>query len=103
MKFDPDRFLRTADSRLSSHARTPCVPARGWRFALPIMAAALCAVLATYWDTAKSIVAIWGSSETFAHGYFIVPIALILVWVKRRELAGVAPRPDLLAFLLPGW
>src|SRR5262245_25864692 len=94
MKSDPDRLLLTADSRLSAH-----VPERGWRFALPIIAAALFSVLATYWDTAKSIVAIWGSSETFAHGYLIVPIALVLVWERRREVAALAPKPDLLGFL----
>jgi exosortase A len=102
MKFDADRFLRTADTGLSSHAGTHCVPERGWRFALPILTAALFAVLATYWDTAKSLVAIWGSSDTFAHGYLIVPIALVLVWMKRREVAALAPRPDLLGFVLLG-
>jgi exosortase A len=95
MNFDPDRFLRTADARLSGQ-----LPERGWRFALPIIAATLLAVLAAYWETAKSIVAIWGSSETFAHGYLIVPITLVLVWAKRREVAALAPRPDLLGFAL---
>jgi exosortase A len=95
MKFEPDRLLLTADSRLSSH-RLP----RAWRLALPIMAAAVFAILAIYADTAKSIAAIWRSSDTFAHGYLIVPIALILVWMKRREVAALTPRPDVLGFLL---
>jgi exosortase A len=95
MKFEPDRLLLTADSRLSSY-RLP----RAWRSALPIMAAAVLAILAIYADTAKSIVAIWRSSDTFAHGYLIVPIALILVWMKRREVASLTPRPDVLGFLL---
>jgi len=107
MKFDPDRFLRTTDTRESSHTvskrgESERGAERGWRIALPIMAAALFAVLATYWDTAKSIIAIWGSSDTFAHGYLIVPIALSLVWLKRREVAALPPRPDVLGFLLLG-
>jgi exosortase A len=105
MKFDPDRFLRTTDTRVSSQTESKgggskCGPERGWRFALPIMAAALFVVLATYRDTAKSLVAIWASSDTFAHGYLVVPIALTLVWMKRREVAALAPRPDVLGFLL---
>jgi exosortase A len=95
MRFDPDRLLLAADSRLSSH-----VPERGWRLALPVIAAVVLAILAIYWDTAKSIAAIWASSQTFTHGYLIVPIALVLVWTKRREVAALAPRPDLLGFAL---
>jgi exosortase A len=95
MKFEPDSLLLTADSGLSPHRL-----ARAWRPALPIMAAAILAILSIYADTAKSIVAIWRSSDTFAHGYLIVPITLVLVWVKRREVAALAPRPDALGFLL---
>lgn len=95
MKFDPDRVLSTADYRMDPHG-----PAPGWRVSLPLLAAALFCILATYWDTAKSTVAIWASSETFAHGYLIVPITLILVWMKRREVAALAPRPDVLGFAL---
>ena len=91
MRFDPDRFLLPAHSRRE--------PQRDWRVALPIVAAAVLAILAIHWDTAKSLAAIWSRSQTYAHGYLIVPIALFLVWRKRRELATLAPRPDLLGFL----
>jgi len=95
MKFEPDCVLQTADSESSLY-----VAEHGWRSSLPILGAAVLAILAIYWDTAKSIVAIWRSSETFAHGYLIVPITLILVWMKRREVAALTPRPDVLGFLL---
>jgi exosortase A len=95
MKFDPDRLLLTADAGLSSHQ-----PERGWGLALPIIVAAVLAVLGIYWETASSIAAIWKSSQTYAHGYLIAPIALILVWMKRRQLAALAPRPDVLGVLL---
>jgi exosortase A len=95
MKFDPHRLLLTADIQLSRHQ-----PACGWSLALPIISAAVLAVVAIYWDTAKSIAAIWASSQTFTHGYLIVPITLLLVWMKRREVAALAPRPDLLGFAL---
>jgi exosortase A len=45
---------------------------------------------------------IWGNSETFAHGYVVVPISLALIWLKRREVAALAPRLDYLGFVLLG-
>jgi exosortase A len=46
-----------------------------------------------------SIVSIWHRSETFAHGYVVVPIVLWLVWAKRDELARIPPEPCWPAFL----
>jgi len=64
------------------------------------LAGVLLAVLAIYADTARSIVAIWDSSETFAHGYVILPISLWLIWRRRTELARIAPQPCWPALLL---
>ena len=61
--------------------------------------------LLAYLDTAASIVSIWERSETFAHGFVIVPITLWLVWRRRAELAllPVLPCwPALAALLLCG-
>jgi exosortase A len=49
--------------------------------------------LAAYWDTAVSIVQIWARSETFAHGYMIVPISLWLAWQRRERLRAMTPAP----------
>ena len=65
-----------------------------WRRTLVALAASIAFILALYWRTAESMVAIWYRSETFAHGFLIVPIALALVWMKRRELARLVPRPE---------
>lgn len=46
------------------------------------------------WDTPKSMVAIWLRSDTFAHGFLILPIAVWLVWEKRSELAALIPAPS---------
>lgn len=54
---------------------------------------ALLAPLAFYFDTARSMVSIWNSSETFAHGYIILPISLFLVWKRRETLTDIAPLP----------
>jgi exosortase A len=57
------------------------------------VALAVAAILAVYWTTAVSIVAIWIRSETFAHGFVIIPICGWLAWRKRDELAVIATRP----------
>lgn len=54
----------------------------------------LLATLLLFWPTAWSMVQIWERSETFAHGYIILPISLWLVWRKRAALALVTPRSD---------
>lgn len=46
-----------------------------------------------YFDTARSIVSIWNSSETFAHGYIILPISLWLIWRKRHSFLHLTPTP----------
>jgi exosortase A len=71
-----------------------------WRLGLPLVIVALIAVLAIHWTTAESIVAIWERSETFAHGFLIVPIVLVLIWQRRHALAKLAPAPDALGLVL---
>jgi exosortase A len=58
-----------------------------------VCAAAIVIILLAFSETAESMVGIWRSSETFSHGFFIVPIALWLVWRKRDELSRVGIRP----------
>lgn len=91
----------------------PEAPALGdtnaqWATALPLVVLAVVAILAVYWKTAESIVAIWARSETFAHGYLIAPISLWLIWTKRKEIARLTPTTDwiglaLIAMLGIGW
>ncbi|HEX4926458.1 MAG TPA: exosortase A [Burkholderiales bacterium] len=65
-----------------------------WKSTLAALAASIALILALYWRTVESMVAIWYRSETFAHGFLIVPIVLGLVWMKRRELARLVPAPE---------
>jgi exosortase A len=57
------------------------------------VAAAIAAILAVYWQTAWSIVEIWSRSDTFAHGFLVVPLALWLVWRERHEIPWSWARP----------
>jgi exosortase A len=63
------------------------------RGALLLVALCLLAPFVLYHDTARSIVAIWNSSETFAHGYAILPISLWLVWRRRENFAAIPVAP----------
>jgi exosortase A len=93
--------------------REPLSPATATPLASSALPLLLCGVtlLATlllFWPTAWSMVRIWERSETFAHGYVILPISLWLVWRKRAALALVTPRVEwrglvLLALLGFGW
>jgi exosortase A len=71
-----------------------------WKSALIALGACIAVILALYWRTAASMIDIWSRSETFAHGYLIVPIVLGLVWMKRHELARLAPAPDFRGLVL---
>jgi exosortase A len=67
---------------------------------LLLIALALLAPFALYFGTARSIVAIWNSSETFAHGYIILPISLWLIWRRRANFAALPPTPYWPALIL---
>jgi exosortase A len=63
------------------------------RSSLILMILALLAPFALYFGTVRSIVSIWNSSETFAHGYVIVPISLWLIWRRRANFSIYPPTP----------
>jgi len=64
---------------------------RFWTFCA--VAAALLAPFVIYFSTARSFVSIWNSSETFTHGYVILPMSLWLAWRERDRLAQLTPSP----------
>lgn len=73
---------------------------RSWQAGLIAVLAALLAPFLIYFGTAASMVATWNSSETFAHGYVILPISLYLIWRKRAVFAEVGAQPCWLAIAL---
>jgi len=91
MKIDPEQVLQN---------HRPLVAQGAWRRASALIAAAIAGIVLIYHETAASIVRLWTSSETFAHGYAIVPIVLYLIWRNRHALALIGPRHDYAGFLL---
>lgn len=67
-----------------------------------LVAVALAGLLAAYWPTVESIEAIWRRSDTFAHGYLVVPIVLGLAWLRRAALATATPAWPALLLVLAG-
>ena len=52
------------------------------------LGAALGVIGWAYVDTRMSLIKIWNESETFAHGYLILPISLYIVWENRFRFRG---------------
>jgi exosortase A len=83
-----------ADARRAPVPPAPPGASAAWLPALVALSLALVLVVAAYWGTASGMASIWARSDTFAHGFLIVPIALWLVWRRRADLAQLSPRPD---------
>ena len=64
-----------------------------------ICIATIAIVVALFWSTVTSIVGIWSASETFTHGYFVLPVFFWLVWRQRDALDRLQIDPDYLALL----
>ena len=71
----------------------------GWGLVAVVVAYSL-AVSLLFYDTVASMVDIWLRSDTFAHGFLILPISLWLVWRRRDDLAGAVACPQPWALLL---
>ena len=77
----------------------PATPPAHGRAAPRLLASALAVsailwMLAWYGDTVSAMVAIWQRSDTFAHGFLIVPISAWLVWRRRDVVANLPMRPS---------
>jgi exosortase A len=85
------------EPQVSAQIKAQSKPSSSW---IALAALAWCALLFVwYWETTASIVSIWLRSETYTHGFVIVPIVLYLVWRDRDRLARIAPRPFPLALV----
>lgn len=77
----------------------PAQPAK-WGPPLLFLALAWLLVAALLQPTFVSMYDIWDRSETYAHGFVILPISLWLVWRDRARLAAVPVAGDGRAFLI---
>lgn len=68
---------------------------KAWLLVAALAVSSIFWLLAWYGDTVQSMVSTWIHSETFAHGFLILPISGWLIWRKRHEITatGLAPSP----------
>lgn len=63
---------------------------------MPIVAAAIvaAALIASYFDSFRALFFKWGDDPNYSHGYFVIPIALYILWERREklDLSRVGPR-----------
>ncbi|MCU0952380.1 MAG: exosortase A [Burkholderiaceae bacterium] len=77
---------------------TPLTPAGAGTALRPVGAFALVALLLAvtillFLPTAQSMASIWSRSETFTHGWLVLPAALWFVWQRRMVLAATPLQP----------
>ena len=65
-----------------------------WRTPAAITMVLVVMVFGVFWQTSWSMVAIWIRSETFTHGFLILPISAFLIWQRRKELLQYTPAPN---------
>ncbi|MGQ5522107.1 exosortase A [Chitinimonas sp. PSY-7] len=85
---------------LSVQADDDTKAASAWQKALPALLLVQAWLLFCYHETVRDMVGVWSRSETFAHGFLVLPISLWLVWRSRDALRRFTPSPGWLAFPL---
>ncbi|MGX9713352.1 exosortase A [Janthinobacterium lividum] len=95
MSLQLDQLARLPDAAVWPHGQDR-------QQALMLLLLALAAVVLLYHATFWSMVELWSRSQTFAHGFLIVPISCWLAWRQRARLAALAPQPSRQGLLLLG-
>jgi exosortase A len=72
----------------------------GRRTAVFVTLLVIALVLGIYHEAVWSIVAIWIRSETYAHGFLIIPFSIYMIWKRRGVLAAVKYYPSYIPLLV---
>jgi exosortase A len=65
-----------------------------WRLAATVLFSSLLLVSVGFRSTISAMVEVWRSNPTFSHGFLVLPIALYMVWFRRKQLVRVSPAPN---------
>ena len=66
---------------------------------LPITLVLLTIAL-SFWDVLKGMYAQWMKNDDFSYGILILPIALYLIWEKRKTITAITPKLDLRGIII---
>ncbi|HEX7234989.1 MAG TPA: exosortase A, partial [Nitrosospira sp.] len=72
----------------------------GLRVAAVLASITVAVILFAYHATTWSMISIWERSDTFAHGFLILPFSAYLIWTQREKLTTIPPQPSLLALFV---
>jgi exosortase len=64
-------------------------PSATWRFLV-----LSCLVLLLFGPTLWNLMGTWNTDQDYSHGFFVIPIALFMVWHKRDRIAAVTVHPS---------
>ncbi len=56
----------------------------------------------SYWPTIVGLIRVWDSSPDYSHGYLVLPLALLFLWLRRDRLPHYHLEPSWWGFLLIG-
>ena len=57
-------------------------------------------LVAAYWFVAASLAAQWADDPNYAHGFFVIPMAVVLAWRRRTSFLAAPRTPDSLGLWL---
>ncbi len=96
----PSRINESFAMNHIAASRTMQADDHQWRLILPLFSLVVIAILLIFRHTFLGMAGIWARSDTYAHGFVVLPITLWLIWRKRSEVARLTPRPSYSAWLL---
>ena len=73
---------------------TQVVPPGAWA-----AAAVMAALVASYLPSIRNLVLTWMSEPNYSHGFLVAPIAALILWFRRGDLARVTIRPNVLGWV----
>lgn len=71
------------------------IPAASSRRALAPLVPVALSLLAAYWFVLASLAAQWADDPNYAHGFFVIPMALVLAWRRRHAWSSAPSRIDM--------
>ena len=75
-----------------------------WVRALAWFAGLSALLVALFHDVAGAMIYTWWTNVTYNHGFFVLPVSLWLMWLRRDTLKQMTPRQEPLALLaLAAW
>lgn len=69
---------------------------RAHLFYLPVVIVILGALVWSYWPTLVEMTVAWNVEPDYSHGYFVIPIALWFLWVRRDRFPVDSVQPSVL-------